>query len=128
MNLEKAILLRQQIALFVFILPGYSFLAPNKCHVEIRVADGNNNPIPGVVVQLLGTDIGEVTNENGKVEFILICGKTHKIQARSVGYEKARCTIVLANKQAMDLTIRMKESTVELNEVIVESDADKELF
>ncbi|MEM0938184.1 MAG: TonB-dependent receptor [Bacteroidota bacterium] len=114
--------------IFCFLfLPHYSFAIAKTCQVEIRITDLTNENIPGVAVEVLEINQGAITDAEGKVAFSLEQNKTFTIRATSMGFDQVMQTIKIADRDFMQLTIQMNESTVELQEVTVEEDAVREM-
>ena len=52
------------------------------------VDDGTGDPLIGVNVQLLGTEKGAATNENGRYTILDISPGIYDVSASSIGYKK----------------------------------------
>lgn len=92
-------------------------IQPTLAQIKIGgiVVDANNNPIPYVNVIFVGSNVGTITNENGK--FYLECNKNiNEVEFSFIGFEKKR---IYVNNRDVNLIIKLKEESDELREVVL---------
>ena len=80
------------------------------------VVDGNNRPIPGANIQVVGDKAGTVTDANGK--FTLNSSKTlpFTIEVTSLGHETKKVTVSTNNQ---NVNVKLEGEETKLNEVVV---------
>lgn len=110
-----------------YCLPLHTFAIAPYCRVEILVTDSNNDGIPGVAVEVPEINKGAITDAKGKITFTLEKQRTFTIRATFMGFDPVVQTISIADEDAMQLSIQMNESTLELDEVMVVERAITEL-
>ena len=84
--------------------------------VEGVVTDENNQPIPGVSIQLSGTKEGAVSDYDGS--FVLITKKTppFSIEITAVGYTSSTVTVESLSQKVV---VKIKAEETKLNEIVV---------
>lgn len=108
-------------ALFLILtVPASSFsqtpdvpLINSKLYGKVIDAE-SKQPIPGVVVKILGTTHSVATNSNGEFNFITGQKFPYTISISSVGYEKTELKV-----SGSPVTIELKSSVAQLGDVIV---------
>ncbi|MEM9830040.1 MAG: carboxypeptidase-like regulatory domain-containing protein [Bacteroidota bacterium] len=83
------------------------------------VTNQNNEPSPGIAVLLKNTTKGAVTDIEGKFSITEIQPGTYTIKISGVGYEKQEFRITFKAAQKLTRSFTLKESTSQLDEVIV---------
>lgn len=80
------------------------------------VVDGNNRPIPGANIQVVGDQSGTVTDSSGK--FTLNSSKTlpFAIEVTSLGHETKKVTVSTNNQ---NVNVKLTGEETKLNEVVV---------
>ncbi|GHB64891.1 TonB-dependent receptor [Persicitalea jodogahamensis] len=73
-------------------------------------------PIPGVTVQVLNSNLGTTTDENGVFRLSLATGTTHKILVSSIGFSSK--TLIVDGPSA-DLAISLQPALIQLNDQVV---------
>ncbi|MCB0731308.1 MAG: carboxypeptidase-like regulatory domain-containing protein [Ignavibacteriae bacterium] len=92
-------------------------------NLEGLVADASNkNSLIGVNIFILNKNSGTTSNEKGNYIFNDLPVGTYTIQFSYIGYEKVTKTdVIIRSKRTTYLNIEMLPSSVELNDVVVES-------
>jgi TonB-linked SusC/RagA family outer membrane protein len=107
---------------FLLLLFTEMVQAQNKRYtISGKVTDASNNePIPGVVVKILNTNLATSTNSNGGYTFTvdLATGK-YQVQFSYVGYKSKSQTIDLSTIDQVQLSTALSTDAVGLDEVIV---------
>ncbi len=108
--------------LFFLMNIAYSQNIP-KGNLEGIIVDANNkSPLPGVNIFILDKNIGTTTNNTGNYTFKNLSVGTYTIQFSYIGYEKVTKTdIIIRSKRTTYLNIEMQTSSIELENVVVES-------
>lgn len=76
--------------------------------------------IPGATVQLIGTQLGANTSQEGFFSIDKIPTKTYNVQVSFIGYETAiKYNVVIRSGGVPDLNFELKESSTELEDVVV---------
>ena len=76
-------------------------------------------PIPLASIFFPELGIGTVTKMDGTFIMNKLDAGTYKIEVTSLGYEPIKMTIVLGDKETVDLKLFMEKSNFRLNEVVV---------
>ncbi|MFD0764662.1 SusC/RagA family TonB-linked outer membrane protein [Mucilaginibacter lutimaris] len=79
-----------------------------------KVVDENNQPLPGAVVRVKGTDVATATNANGAFE-VRSSQQAVVVTVTFVGYDVAEKTLLASQP----LTIQMVKNSKSLSEVVV---------
>lgn len=99
----------------------YISLSAQHIGVTIQVIDEHEQtPLPGVIIKIVGTTLGGVTDNQGLVWFESMTPGTYQIQASLIGYERKRTSITLPLEKDI-LTIALHENHGEMGEVVVQS-------
>lgn len=86
-----------------------------------RVTDQRTGePLPGVTIQLEGTQIGAAADVDGFYLLKEIPPRTYNVIATLVGYQRSVVyNVVVISGAAVELNIKMSETVTELNDVVV---------
>lgn len=97
----------------VFKRPSYETLSIKHGSVSGRVMDENGEPLAGVTVLVMGTNIGSITDIGGNYSLTLPNGATD-LMFSFIGYETQ--TLPITSEQ---INVRMNPDLMELSEVVV---------
>ena len=86
------------------------------------VRDGNNDPVIGANVAVVGTTIGTITDVNGSFSLNVPAGATLKVSF--IGYKDV--TIKITNQQNLDIVLQ--DDSQALDEVVVVGEPDRFCF
>jgi len=79
--------------------------------------------LPSAVVTIVGTSLGAATDGEGSYVIVNVPPGTYSISVSYIGYQPVRVTNIGVNVDyTTTLNIQLKESTVELNEFVVEGE------
>ena len=92
-------------------------------NIEGKVVDGNNNePLPFTNIIIWGTDIGSSSDLDGNFLFTGITPGYVRLAATSIGFENYISEdILVTNAKTVYIEIRMVETAVQLEEVVVKA-------
>ncbi len=113
--------------LFSFVITYISFCSfciSQEIVFSGKVLDENENPLSYVSIQVLNTNYGTTTREDGSFIISGLLPGEYTISFSAVGY--ADKIISLSSAEGKDLTIRLQESTLQLGEVVVQSQKRQE--
>jgi outer membrane receptor for ferrienterochelin and colicins len=79
----------------------------------------NGNPVPGVNVGIEGLRMGSATDEEGRFTIANIPAGTYRLRASAVGYRKASRDIEVEAGETQEIMLELKESLLELDQVVV---------
>ena len=91
-----------------------------------KVTGANDQPIPGVTVYVLNTNVGASTDADGAFALGSLPAGTYKIQVSAIGYATQERTITVGEGSAEPLAIALQESATELDAVVVTADKKEE--
>ncbi|MEM8568647.1 MAG: TonB-dependent receptor, partial [Bacteroidota bacterium] len=91
-----------------------------KGNLSGQITDEDNHPLPGVTVRLLGTSMGNITDQSGKVNLEGIPSGDRTIEVSFVGYETAQIQLKVDPGGSTSFSKQLKVSTNMLNEILVE--------
>lgn len=97
----------------IFNRASYETLSSKHGNVSGRVVDENGEPLPGVTVLVMGTNIGSITDIGGNYSLTLPNGATD-LKFSFIGYETQ--TLPITSEQ---INVRMNPDIMELSEVVV---------
>jgi hypothetical protein len=108
------------ILLFIGIISGVN---AQSGRIEGRVYDANNNePLPFTNIVIWGTSIGSTSDLDGNFRFTGLEPGYVRLAATSVGYEPYISEdILVTNAKVSYIEIPMKETAIELEEVVVKA-------
>jgi outer membrane receptor for ferrienterochelin and colicins len=108
-----------KIALLGFIsMMGISIMYSQENSIKGIILDGKE-PVPFVNIYLQGTNLGSSSDRNGEFTISNIPDGTYKIHASSVGYTSFYQEVTMANNTLLALTILLKTSSEQLDEMVV---------
>lgn len=102
---------------FLFLL-FVSSAALAQTNVSGTVKDAKSQPIEGVYVHVLNSNLATVSDKDGKFQLINLSEGKFTLEFRAVGYASQQKEIVVGT-EAGELTIQLEESTVQLEDVVV---------
>ncbi len=83
-------------------------------------------PLIGATIQLEGTNLGGITDQNGIFKILNIPATTYNVTATYIGYKsEVKNNIVVRSGGNPDLNFRLEESTDVLQDVVITSSFDK---
>lgn len=94
-----------------------AFLSFGQTLIEGRVLS-QKTPIPGATIQVLGTDQGTISDEDGYFQLAIQDGVTYAIEVRSMGF-KVSSHKVTAMGMPVFLEVALQESLLSMEEVVV---------
>lgn len=111
--------------IFLILLTSISLLSQNKHsgNLEGKVLDqSNKSALIGVNIFIPESELGTITNPEGKYKLVNLPAGTYTVYFTYVGYKKITKTdVIIHPKRTTYLNIEMQTLSVELNDVIVES-------
>jgi len=118
----KLLLNRILVALALFGLPSILF-AQDKGVLEGRIFNSKNNqPLEFATIAIFGTNIGSISDLNGKFLFTGLKPGYVEVRATSVGYEAyVSEPILVTNANKVFIDIPMQESKIALEEITVKA-------
>src|SRR5438874_4766831 len=85
-----------------------------------RVVDARTNaPLASVRVYVVGTQIGVITNADGRYELPGVAAGTHDVQAQRIGYRPSTQTVVVLSSGAATVDFGLGEQALALEQVVV---------
>ncbi|GAA3989656.1 SusC/RagA family TonB-linked outer membrane protein [Mucilaginibacter dorajii] len=112
---------RYLLAMLVLLCFGqFSWAQNSKQTIKGVIVDARNKePMPGVVVRLVGTTYGTATDINGAYTLNLnVKDGTYTVMVTFTGYKPYTQTVTL-NQNAVNLNVSLSEDALSLNEVVV---------
>jgi outer membrane receptor protein involved in Fe transport len=89
-----------------------------------RVVDASGDPLPGANVTLTQTERGAATEPDGRFVIEGVPAGVHVLRVSLVGYETAEDTVDVRRGQMTQVAIRLAETTLEMESVVVESETE----
>lgn len=106
----------------MFLICTNSLAQSNRFTLKGRVTDANNQGIPGVTIQVLGTTTGTVSDAEGNYSFgTNIAPGTYTLNFSAIGYGPTKQTVTLGNAETITTNVTLKEDIANLDEVVVTS-------
>ncbi len=94
-------------------------LSGQSASVKGRVISENLQPIIGANIIILETGQGDASDENGYFEIEHVVFGTYTLEVSSIGYEKRKLRNVKSGDDSKSLTVVLKETTFETEQIIV---------
>lgn len=106
----------------LFLLSATLLIAGTTGKISGKVTDGKTKEgIPSAVVTIAGTKLGAVTDPDGHYVIVNVPPGTYSVSVSYVGYQPTRVNNVAVNVDyTSTVNIVLNESSVELNEVVVD--------
>ena len=117
--------MKRQLLLILLFLVSFFFMAEAQdCVVKGLLFDKNTNePLSFANIAIKGTQMGTVSNFEGKYALSKIQAGTHIIQISYVGYKSEEREIILSNEQVLILDVAMTMHAIMADEVVVTAQA-----
>ncbi|MNQ26773.1 Colicin I receptor precursor [compost metagenome] len=104
------------VILFCFGLVGYA----QKGVISGKVLDaGDNMPLPGAMLEIVGMNKYTISDYNGRYEFLNVVVGSYTVQVKYMGYASAKGELVVTAGANAVYNFELVASGTELNEVIV---------
>lgn len=113
---ESITLMKKIVIICILILTYHITYAQNK--ITGKITDHDNLPLPGATIFIPDLNKGTIANSDGKYELTNLPTGKVTIQYSFIGYINAIETVELKG-EAVDLNIKLKNTTIEAGEVIV---------
>src|SRR2546421_6690811 len=85
-----------------------------------RVVDARTQaPLSSVRVSVVGTEIGTVTNADGRYELLGVAAGTHDVRAQRIGYRSSTQTVDVPSSGAATVAFGLGEEALALEQVVV---------
>ncbi|MFO7893471.1 MAG: SusC/RagA family TonB-linked outer membrane protein [Longimicrobiales bacterium] len=104
----------------LFALLGATPLAAQEGTVLGQVLDSSTNePLTGVQVYVEGTNLGALTNEDGRYMIRQVPAGEHEVRAALIGYSTVGEDVTVVAGETLTQDFRLRESAIELGAVVV---------
>src|SRR5687768_15607056 len=88
--------------------------------IVVQVVDSvTSAPVQGAQVHIQDTDIGGVTNSEGRIQLLRVPVGTHTVRVQMIGYASSSGTVTVTAAGPASLTLRVKQAAVALPAMIV---------
>ncbi|MEM0940761.1 MAG: carboxypeptidase-like regulatory domain-containing protein [Bacteroidota bacterium] len=114
---------RYLILLFMTLITS-EVLAQIPASISGTIKDEQGKAIPGITVVLHGIQKGAITNGQGKFTITDIPPGNYTIEISGVSYEKQSFSLSFRKGDQIKRSILLKESTSELNEIVVTAESE----
>jgi outer membrane receptor protein involved in Fe transport len=115
-----AILLASGAAPLAALVPAPLRQQQAEGRVSGRVVDaGTNAPLSSVRVYVVGTQIGVMTNADGRYELVGIAAGTYDVRAQRIGYHISTQTVVVPSSGAATMDFGLAGEALALEQVVV---------
>jgi iron complex outermembrane recepter protein len=108
------------IALFILCLVSEVVLSQNRFDITGRVADSENNPIPGAVLRIINTPKSTLSDAEGKFVLPDNLPGNYILDISSLGFARKNIAFTLTNEGVFH-NIQLESSAIELDEIVVTS-------
>lgn len=119
--------MKTQLLRFALFLPAFLFSlvlaaqADGSGTIKATILDESNQPLPGAVVRIIGTNIGGSADMDGVVNLRAVSASTYDVEARMVGYKiYTKRSVVVSAGQTAYLTFAMQLKTCDTCAVVIE--------
>lgn len=113
-------LLRRVAYLSICMLMGWTLQAAAQGTIEGTVTEqGTGDPLPGVNVAIPDLNVGAATGLDGTFQITDVPAGEYTLQARFVGFQTRQRTVEVEDGETVTVNIGLRESTMEMDEVVV---------
>lgn len=113
--------------IFLFLLlTGSVALAQQTNTLSGKVTDASSQPLSGVTVRVLNTNLGAATDDAGVFSISAIPTGKYSLQLTAVGYASIRSEITVGPDLATSLDLQLEEQTTQLDAVVVTAQKQEE--
>lgn len=109
--------LKNLLTIFIIIIP--LIVSAQSASIKGRVISQNLQPVIGANVIIVETGQGDASDENGYFEIENVAFGTYTLEVSSIGYEKRKLTNVKSGNGSKSITVVLKETTFETEQIIV---------
>jgi TonB-dependent starch-binding outer membrane protein SusC len=110
------------VAAALFGLPGTAAAQTGAVAGQV-VSDRTGEPLANAQVVIAGTNIGTLTDQDGRFRLGNVQPGEREVRAQRIGYRTVSETIAVRSGETVTLTLRLGRSAVELDEVVVTGQA-----
>ena len=118
------------------LLPGFLLLtlliclstglqAQNLYSITGTVKDKKGETLPGAGIYLSGYTVATVANNDGQFNLSKLKPGSYEVVVQMIGFLPYSKSVIIGDK-SVDITIVLAENTIQLNEVVIRSDPDRE--
>jgi hypothetical protein len=109
------------IPFLLLLFTGMAQAQTKRYTISGKVTDASNSdPVPGVVVKILNTNLATSTNGNGAYSFSVdLAAGNYQVQFSFVGYKSKTQSITLGTSDQVQSSATLSADAVGLDEVIV---------
>jgi len=107
--------MQKHLAFLTLVCVSYVSLAGT---INGKITDKNDEPLPGVTVQLVGTQFGSITDVFGEYSIRKVPAGNYTLQVSSVGFGTISRSIKVGSSEVA-IDFKMEEDLSELDEVVV---------
>lgn len=109
--------LKNLLIIFIIIIP--LVVSAQSASIKGRVISENLQPVIGANIIIVETGQGDASDENGYFEIENVAYGSYTLEVSSIGYEKRKLTNVKSGDDSKSLTVVLKETTFETEQIIV---------
>ena len=109
------------IAFFISVCFANFVISQSASITGLTKLKGSNEPLPGISIALVGSNLGAATGSNGNFSIQNIPAGDWQIHASGIGFVPVQNTIKLAPGQTFQLVLELEESVMGLPAVVVQS-------
>lgn len=111
----------RSFAMFVAVaaLPSGLFAQERGTVTGTVVDQGTNQPLAGAQITVSGTQLGTITNQQGRFVIPNVPTGPRQVRASVIGYSASTQTVNVAAGQTQNLSFALVQSAVELDEIVV---------
>ncbi|KIO75726.1 hypothetical protein TH53_19085 [Pedobacter lusitanus] len=99
--------------------------AQNLYSISGQVKDKKGETLPGAGIYLSGYTTATVTNQDGQFSLAKIKPGSYEVVVQMIGYLPYSKSVIISDK-SVNITIVLSENTIQLNEVVIRADPDRE--
>lgn len=115
-----------KIFYFICMLASFSVGAQVTNSLSGKITDAGSQPLQGVSVHLLNTNLGAVTDDQGMFNMTEIPNGKYILQVTAIGYAHQSITVSVGAGAETDLSFKLQESATQLDDVVVTAQKQEE--
>jgi iron complex outermembrane recepter protein len=117
--------MRKTIIYFI-LLVSYATQAQNTNSLSGKITDVQSQPLVGVTIHLLNTNLGAATDEQGSFVLVNIPYGKYRAQITAVGFASQTIELSIGSASEDILTIQLQESVSQLEDVVITAQKQEE--
>ena len=111
--------MKQIVFTAILLVCAVKLFAQGNGHLNGRITDINDDPVPSITVSLTGIQQSVITNEDGVFSFRNIPAGSYSLEATGIGFNASKQYVSITAGKTVYLSLQLNISANTLQEVVV---------